>query len=256
MPTEDFPERALKILADHRDHFWFVHRNHVVADALRMGGKSSRINMRILDLGCGAGTIAYYLFEKGYQVDASDLFQSARSFLGQSLECNFFAFDLLNQAIPDARVGQYDVVVLGDVIEHFSDPVAVLKKARKFLKINGRIVVTVPALAGLWTDYDVKSGHKKRYNQQTLRREIKEAKYVVEMTAYFMLIPAFLLFFQRKLAWIFKPRNNDYTNVLQINPVVNLMMKAMMRLEYLLSRVVPLPIGSSLIGIGVMRHEG
>ena len=39
----------------------------------------------------------------------------------------------------------FDVVVLGEVIEHFtSDPVGSLEKARRVLKENGMLIVTTP----------------------------------------------------------------------------------------------------------------
>jgi 2-polyprenyl-3-methyl-5-hydroxy-6-metoxy-1,4-benzoquinol methylase len=253
--TEDFPEKALQILANDQDHFWFVHRNRIVARMIQATGQSKARNMRILDLGCGVGTIAHYLAEKGYFVVASDGYHSAKALLNPRLKDSFFVFDLLNHQVPEDQVGRYDLVVLGDVIEHFENPVGVLKKAREFLKKDGRIIITVPALRFLWTDYDVQSGHKKRYYRGTLCSELKGAGFVVEKTAYFMLIPALILFLQRKLSWVLKSKDKDYTEVLKINQAGNLFMKTVMKMEYLVSQIVTLPFGSSLIGVGVVGHE-
>ena len=255
MTRTDFREEALQILADHGDHFWFVHRNHIIARAMRGSCNVAPGELKLLDLGCGAGHIARYMHKKGYNVDASDLYPSALKFLERSID-NSFAFDLYNDEVPDTLTGKYDVVILGDVIEHLLHPVAALKKAGGFLKKNGLIVVTVPALLSLWSEYDEQSGHKKRYDKETLEFELRDSGYRVEAMSYFMHLPGILLYVQRKLANFLIPDKKDYDDCLEINPIVNSTMKVFMYVEYLIRQAVTPPFGSSLIAVGRRFHEG
>jgi 2-polyprenyl-3-methyl-5-hydroxy-6-metoxy-1,4-benzoquinol methylase len=43
----------------------------------------------------------------------------------------------------------FDIVLLGEVLEHFEDPISILKKIKGLLKGTGRVVVTVPNMPSL-----------------------------------------------------------------------------------------------------------
>jgi 2-polyprenyl-3-methyl-5-hydroxy-6-metoxy-1,4-benzoquinol methylase len=90
---------------------------------------------------------------------------------------------------------RFDVVMLGYILEHVDDPVAILKHYRQFVAPGGRVFVTVPNaevlnrrlghLAGLLPDMQALSehdhllGHKRYYTVDTLRADIEQAGYTV-----------------------------------------------------------------------------
>lgn len=100
---------------------------------------------------------------------------------------------------------RFDVVVMGFVLEHVDDPLAILTRYRKFLAPNGTLFVAVPnmesmnrrlgQLAGLLPDLNVLSendvllGHKRYYSVKTLTAEIQAAGYQVERTEGIYLKP-------------------------------------------------------------------
>ncbi len=86
---------------------------------------------------------------------------------------------------------RFDVIVLGFVVEHVDDPVAILMKYKKFLRKDGRMFITAPnaealnrrigVKAGILSDItqlsdnDIRFGHKRYYTIQSLRKDISRA---------------------------------------------------------------------------------
>lgn len=103
-------------------------RNHIVGDC-------------ILDFGCGYGKLAkeipeiYYI---GVDID-EDVLESAKKINKNLKGTHFYNF---NQ--PEWRSYKFDTIILAAVIEHFDNPKKLLIYLKKFLKPNGRIVITTP----------------------------------------------------------------------------------------------------------------
>jgi 2-polyprenyl-3-methyl-5-hydroxy-6-metoxy-1,4-benzoquinol methylase len=91
---------------------------------------------------------------------------------------------------------RFDVVVMGFVLEHVDDPVALIRHYRQFLAPRGRLFAAVPNadalnrrlghLAGLLEDLgalsanDAELGHKRYYTVSSLRTHVEEAGGVVD----------------------------------------------------------------------------
>jgi SAM-dependent methyltransferase len=82
-----------------------------------------------------------------------------------------------------------------DVIEHLPDPGILLKEVYRILKTGGKVFISVPAFPILWSDFDVFSGHCRRYSVQSLIREISPFFSVHSVRYFFssLWIPTFLL---------------------------------------------------------------
>lgn len=48
------------------------------------------------------------------------------------------------------RLGQYDAIVLGDVLEHLRNPSEVLQRLAKHLKVGGKVLMSLPNVANIW----------------------------------------------------------------------------------------------------------
>lgn len=102
---------------------------------------------RVLDIGCAEGDLARALSDRGCAVSGVEHDPSAAAKADPSLERLVIA-DL---ATLDLRAefgrSSFDVVVMGDVLEHLVDPDTVLRQARDLLRPGGRVVVSIPNVA-------------------------------------------------------------------------------------------------------------
>jgi methionine biosynthesis protein MetW len=100
---------------------------------------------RVLDLGCSQGLLARPLREKDVRVVGVDVHPAER--LARELEA-YFQRDLEQPLdLPFGR--EFDYVVVADVIEHLRRRVELLRQARRFLKVGGRLIISTPNVA-LW----------------------------------------------------------------------------------------------------------
>jgi hypothetical protein len=76
-------------------------------------------------------------------------------------------------------------VTLLDVLEHQADDRAFLSELLDKMEPEAALIVTVPALMGLWSEWDVALGHRRRYDKASFRRcvtglpvEVRELSYL------------------------------------------------------------------------------
>ena len=97
---------------------------------------------RLLDVGCGIGTISLELQKRGFQVSGVDFSEVAvEKCHRQGLEAVVSDVDKDGLKFPD---GTFDVVWAGDVIEHVFDPIFLLEEVQRVLKDDGRLLMSVP----------------------------------------------------------------------------------------------------------------
>ncbi len=100
----------------------------------------------LLDVGCSNGQFMFWAKQKGFSCTGVEI--NART--ASIAEANGFAVHrgFLDTAPFDKE--SFDVVYLGDVIEHVNDPRKFIKTAGKFLKPGGFIVISTPNMDCLW----------------------------------------------------------------------------------------------------------
>ena len=101
-------------------------------------------NAHILDVGCGNGVISRHLGRLGFQVlgiDVSDkTIENARA--ATSLSNVVFQTKSAEELVASGE--RYDAVICSEVLEHLTDPGALLKVLYASLKEDGKLIVTVP----------------------------------------------------------------------------------------------------------------
>jgi SAM-dependent methyltransferase len=83
---------------------------------------------------------------------------------------------------------QFDSIVMVNVLEHILDDSGALVTCLAHLRPGGNIVLYVPALNGLYTDWDRKVGHFRRYSKPRLRAVVDEAGLRVVQLRYVNLL--------------------------------------------------------------------
>lgn len=101
---------------------------------------------RVLDVGCGTGQLGRFLkMRQECQVDGIELLpevaRQARNYLDIVIN------DDAMRAIPLLPEGEYDCVVMGDVLEHLIDPEKALAGTARAMKQGATLLVSVPNVA-------------------------------------------------------------------------------------------------------------
>jgi SAM-dependent methyltransferase len=111
--------------------------------------------LRLLDVGAAQGFLAETLTSRGFEVTAIE----GNPFLAQAAagKCHKVVTADLNHPLP-VLDGPFDVIVYGDVLEHLQQPLSVLKVINRYLTPNGRVLISVPNIAHLWSRMQLLSG--------------------------------------------------------------------------------------------------
>ncbi len=145
-------------------HPWWQARADLTLDLLdRLG---IRPPGRILDAGCGWGTTLERLERKGYKVVGADISRRALMELDQPGR-ELVEVDL-TKPLPEG-IEPFDAVLALDVIEHLDDDRAAVARLGELARPGGVVVVSVPALPDLTTEFDEIQGHRRRYLPEVLR---------------------------------------------------------------------------------------
>lgn len=169
--------------------FWHKARCAIVERALRTHGLAGG---RVLDVGCGRGIMLAHLRRAG--IDARGCEPSPLAPVPPELT-PFVARETALEQLDPRECAGVEAALLLDVIEHLPDPVRLLTSVRQHLPGLRGLLVTVPARMSLWTAYDARLGHYRRYNRALLARHLEEAGFEPLECGYFFhgLYPALRL---------------------------------------------------------------
>lgn len=143
---------------------------------------------KVIDVGCGTGSLVLKLAQEGYQVigiDVSDkciaLTRSRVNTDGLSHLVTVSKGSASQSNLPDQSV---DAVIAGEVLEHLDDDGSAVREFFRVLKPGGICIITVPANPALWNLWDDMAGHFRRYNQNDLVKLFESQKFHVESIRY------------------------------------------------------------------------
>lgn len=179
-PADNFmPEQTLvKTLGIVQRHPWWAARAELALAVLRTNRVAAPA--RILDVGCGWGVNLQVLEQNGYRAEGLDISRQILHLIDRP-ERRLFECDL-NQAFPSEAHGAYDGLLLLDVIEHLDDDRKALRQLSPLVRANGLIVVSVPALPELFSDFDSIQGHRRRYLPPTLQAAFADTGFTLQRT--------------------------------------------------------------------------
>jgi hypothetical protein len=172
-------------------HYWHRARNRIVERLL--GPRSALGDGLALEIGCGRGVVVSYLRRRGWPVWGVELGQPA------PLDDAVAPYLHLGRdacALPGEFRAQVRILLLLDLLEHLADPASFLQSCTAAFPACQHLVVTLPACAELFSNYDTYYGHHLRYDRRTLEALAAGAALSVVRWEYFfhlLYLPARLL---------------------------------------------------------------
>lgn len=223
-------------------HFRFAARRRVVGALARRAWTGAAAGAWVLEIGCGNGGLLSTLQDAcpGANVIGVDLFSDALKHARRRSSAHLLQADVTRPPFG----AQFHLIGMFDVLEHLPDDIGVLRDVRKLLMPGGALLLTVPAHAWLWSDFDVHSDHRRRYSPRGLRTALEISGFRVEYLSQFMAALLPIMWLSRRA------RPSNPTAELRIVPGVNGMMRALLSFEAaLIGRQFRLGMGTSVIAL-------
>jgi 2-polyprenyl-3-methyl-5-hydroxy-6-metoxy-1,4-benzoquinol methylase len=233
-----------------QEHFWFVVRREVILDALRRTVPDLR-SRPLFDIGCGSGGLLTFLAGSGIPVaGACDAYVEGLQIARQRIDLPFLLVD--EGRLPPLGPGQ-PMIGMFDVLEHIDDDQGTLDWVASVLEPGGVLVLTVPAHPFLFDEMDELAHHRRRYRRQELQEKLARAGLETQFLSHFMatLVPMLLVlrWLGRRLRGGRQAVRDRRSAELSIVPVLNDLLRVLLRLERYWLRMLPLPFGSSLVAV-------
>jgi SAM-dependent methyltransferase len=164
-------------------HWWFIGRRRIILSLLgdRLPAASADRTRRLLDLGCGTGTMLAHLRQFG-EVEGLDADERAVEFCRARGESRVRLLDGPELPLPDET---FDVVTALDVLEHIEDDTRALREIARVMRPGGLLLATVPAHRWMWGAQDEISHHFRRYSGSEMRERVEGAGFDLERLTYF-----------------------------------------------------------------------
>ena len=171
-----------------REHFWWATRRRLVTSLV---DDVANPGARVLDVGCGSGMTAAELARGGADVLGVDLEIHGDHDRWPGVELRAGDYMEIAQGL-----GEFDVVLALDAIEHFEDESAVVSRLAANVGRGGHLIVTVPAYQLLWSSHDETNRHYRRYTSKRLAAALQGSGLHVQRCGYIFMglfLPKLLL---------------------------------------------------------------
>jgi 2-polyprenyl-3-methyl-5-hydroxy-6-metoxy-1,4-benzoquinol methylase len=102
-------------------------------------------DLKILEVGAAYGETLYYLKQNGIASEAVgvDIFEDTKNKQNYKPLDRFIFGDIEKIELPEYNQ-YFDLILLPDVLEHLFEPKSVLETLKKYLKEDGKIIVSMP----------------------------------------------------------------------------------------------------------------
>ena len=162
----------------HPTYWWYVARSELLQTLF---SPYLNADTRVLDVGSADGPSVAWLGNRvAIDIDMRGL--RAGGVCGSA------------EALPFGD-GSFDVVSAFDVVEHCENEHLALSEMRRVVKPGGMVFLSVPAYQWMWTEFDTRAGHYRRYTRRRLAKAARAAGLTVERSSYafFSTLPFFIV---------------------------------------------------------------
>ena len=162
-------------------------------------------NQRVLDVGCATGYLGEIL-KNNFDVDVVGV-DNQDFHLDKARKLNVYS-DLINLDLNsfgselDEYTSYFDRIILCDVLEHLIDPMDVLRKLSRFLKVDGKFLIDIPNISHSSIKYNLlmnnfnytsmgllDSTHIRFFTLSSIINELSRNKFFIDKIDYIILGP-------------------------------------------------------------------
>jgi len=191
---------------------------------------------KVLEIGCGTGSITQYLVKKSLEVtgvdSSADCIEKAKR---KGINANFIQADVCDLKSLIELYDCFNCVVMSDVLEHIEKTDTALRKAWHLLKRNGILILTVPAFQALYSEFDYRLGHLRRYSKKGLIEELNSAGFLVEECRFWNIVGL--------VGWLIVHKILNRLTLVELNVALIRLYDNLLRFE----KRIELPVGLTLI---------
>lgn len=118
-----------------------------------------------IELGAGTGTIAEILSDS-FPLELFELSDMNKSILRDRFRNNPNIKYIGSDILENKNLGTYDCIYSSNVLEHIEEEVNIVEHCIRLLKKGGFFAAVVPAMPLLYSKFDSKIGHYRRYSRE------------------------------------------------------------------------------------------
>ncbi len=162
------------------------------------------IGKRLIEVGAGNGSFSEILLQSNpEQLVAIEPSENIFPELAKRFAKNKIV-ELINGPFKNnsfRKSENFDSVLFINVLEHIKNDFSALETAFKVLKDDGTLLIFVPAFNFLYSNFDKRVGHYRRYRKEPLEEKVKKAGFKVVQSKYFDslgIVPWFFAFVMLK----------------------------------------------------------
>jgi len=231
---------------EEKEHWWHIAKRALIRQFIN--GR----NLKILVAGIGGGMICKELKETGYHVIGVDISPVSCKYVNKNLGIPVINADL-EKLLMFAKES-FDLTIIADVLEHMDNERQLLSEVYRCLKPKGTVIITVPAYSQMWSSWDTRLNHKRRYSLCALKKKIIEAGFSVKKISYYHMLLYPFVYVYRKVLCLPKGKYSERSDfAVSPNRLVSRLFTFYYTLERSLLNVTDLPFGLSIFAVGVKR---
>jgi 2-polyprenyl-3-methyl-5-hydroxy-6-metoxy-1,4-benzoquinol methylase len=234
---------------DQTQHEYAANDLEIIEEAHRYGDHVFElfrpfVGRRVLEVGAGIGTMSKKLVRTADVVIGvepnTNCVARLQAAMGAEPKFTMLSCHLEECDLGDLRQKRLDTVYCVNVLEHIQDDIAALTMFRDVIVPGGHVLIYVPAVQAAYGPLDAELGHHRRYSKRTLAAAFAAANLQLMLLKYANPIGL--------IGWMY---NSHVTKARHHSlEQVKLFERFVAPWALPLERLIPPPIGSSLVAVG------
>jgi SAM-dependent methyltransferase len=243
------PEVFRNMDAHGQNYWWYRGKKEFVRELARQA--HVKPGGRVLDLGCGTGTLFEFLEGWGRVIG---LELSRDALILAHAKSSVPLVRATTDAIP-FRTGSFSLIAVFDCLEHLKNDRHALMQVRRMLAPGGVLVVSVPAFRFLASWRDVQLLHMRRYSRDQLRTLLTDSGFTIDNLVYGYFCLFFPLVVKALKDRILPPPRQFRSDINTLQEPWNTFLSQWLRMEAWLATHTGLPFGTSLFAVARPRTD-